>query len=59
MGKDNEEFCMECGEMAEFTYDGEQWICQKCGSYDSQGDFNESIPIAGDDAEQQRAFRPD
>lgn len=44
MGKKNIEFCTMCGEMAEFLYDGEQWVCQNCGSFDCQGEFNESLP---------------
>lgn len=44
MGKKNIEFCTMCGEMAEFLYDGEQWVCQNCGSFDCQGEFSESLP---------------
>lgn len=44
-----ERFCVECGEMSEFTYDGEQWMCQNCGCYDSQGDFSDSLPLYDDD----------
>ena len=47
--KKNLEFCTACGEMTEFTYDGEQWVCQNCGSFDSQGDFNDSLPPYPDD----------
>jgi ribosomal protein L37AE/L43A len=47
--KKNEEFCIECGETAEFLYDGEQWVCQICGSHNSQGDLADSIPTISDD----------
>ncbi|HPF44300.1 MAG TPA: hypothetical protein PKV15_06330 [Syntrophomonadaceae bacterium] len=43
------DFCIECGEITDFDYNGEQWICLNCGSYDSQGQFNDSIPEADED----------
>lgn len=43
------EYCVECGEMAEFIYDGEQWMCTNCGCYNSQGGFSDTDPIGGDD----------
>jgi ribosomal protein S27AE len=49
MEKKTEDFCVECGEITEFSYDGEQWLCLKCGSHNSQGDFNDSIPTMIDD----------
>jgi anaerobic ribonucleoside-triphosphate reductase len=49
LGKKIEDFCIECGETTEFSYDGEQWVCQKCGSHNSQGDFEDSIPTLSDD----------
>jgi hypothetical protein len=44
-----EEYCVECGEIVEFTYNGEQWMCLNCGSYDSQGGFSDTDPVYSDD----------
>ena len=38
------DFCIECGNISEFFYDGEQWVCLTCGSHDSMGDQVDSIP---------------
>jgi hypothetical protein len=49
-----EEYCVECGEMVQFSYNGEQWMCLNCGSYDSQGGFGDTDPVySGDDADEQ------
>ena len=44
-----EEYCVGCGEISEFLYNGEQWMCLNCGSYDSQGGFSDTDPISLDD----------
>jgi anaerobic ribonucleoside-triphosphate reductase len=44
-----EEYCIECGEIVDFTYNGEQWLCLNCGSYDSQGGFSDTDPMYGTD----------
>lgn len=31
-------FCTSCETNAFFRYDGEDWICQNCGSVNSRGD---------------------
>jgi ribosomal protein L37AE/L43A len=49
MKKATEDFCIECGEKTEFSYDGEQWVCMQCGSHNSQGDLIDSIPTISDD----------
>jgi anaerobic ribonucleoside-triphosphate reductase len=49
MKKATEDCCIECGEKTEFSYDGEQWVCMKCGSHNSQGDLIDSIPTLSDD----------
>ncbi len=43
------DFCIECGKITEFDYDGEQWVCLNCGGYDSQGQFDDSLPQNYDD----------
>lgn len=48
------EYCVECGEMAEFIYDGEQWMCMNCGCYNSQGGFSETDPIGSGDGSEDR-----
>ncbi|WP_368292599.1 hypothetical protein [Dehalobacter sp. TBBPA1] len=54
MEKKVQEYCIECGEVTEFLYDGEEWLCKNCGSHNSQGVMNDSIPLNNDD-EQDRA----
>ena len=44
MKKETEQFCVECGELTRFVFEDGQWICENCGSYNSQGDFEDSIP---------------
>ncbi|HWQ70728.1 MAG TPA: hypothetical protein VN370_00265 [Desulfitobacteriaceae bacterium] len=36
-------YCVECGESAEFLFDGQDWICRNCGSFNSQGDPGDSV----------------
>ncbi len=43
------DFCTECGEITDFDYDGEQWVCLNCGSHDSQGQFDDSFPQSYDE----------
>jgi len=43
------DFCTECGEITDFDYDGEQWVCLNCGSHDSQGQFDDSLPQSYDE----------
>ncbi len=44
MKNETEQFCVECGKTARFIFEDEQWICEDCGSYNSQGDLEDSIP---------------
>lgn len=34
--------CSRCGEFTYFVFDGEDWECQNCGGYNTQGDHNDS-----------------
>lgn len=47
--KNIQEYCIECGEKTEFLYDGEQWVCKNCGSHNSQGIIDDSIPTINDE----------
>jgi hypothetical protein len=40
-------YCIECGEITDFHFDGEDWVCQNCGSFNSQGDPNDSVALYG------------
>jgi ribosomal protein S27AE len=44
-----ERFCVECGEMSEFVYDGEQWMCLNCGVMNRR--VIQAIPPLYDDDE--------
>ncbi|HWQ88729.1 MAG TPA: hypothetical protein VN374_02000 [Desulfitobacteriaceae bacterium] len=43
MNKTIEAYCIECGEFTTFIFDDEDWICQNCGSFNSQGDPVDSV----------------
>lgn len=35
-------YCRACGKDTYFTYDGEDWECASCGSYNTQGSHSDS-----------------
>ena len=40
-------YCNKCEQFTYFTFDGEDWECESCGAYNSQGNHSDSESVYG------------
>ena len=44
-----DEYCSSCAKFTCFYFDGEDWECQSCGEYNSQGEHRDSEEVHGEE----------